>query len=104
MPPLRIVDLYAECCAIASAAKITRIQTPLRNTLMNAKDAIKYALESTHNMVTMYLGDLSDADLLVRPAPGANHIAWQLGQLIAAEAGYFLSKAVSYTHLRAHET
>jgi hypothetical protein len=33
----------------------------------------------------MYLGDLSDADLLVRPAPGANHIAWQLGHLISGE-------------------
>jgi hypothetical protein len=31
------------------------------------------------------VSDLSDADLLVRPAPGANHIAWQLGHLIAAE-------------------
>jgi len=59
---------------------------------MNTKDAIKYALESSQNMVNMYLGDLSDADLLVRPAPGANHIAWQLGHLIAAEAGYFLPK------------
>ena len=29
--------------------------------------------------------DLSDADLLVRPAPSANHIAWQLGHLIASE-------------------
>ena len=33
----------------------------------------------------MYLADLSDADLLVRPVPGANHIAWQLGHLIGAE-------------------
>ena len=28
---------------------------------------------------------LSDADLLVRPAPSANHIAWQLGHLVLAE-------------------
>lgn len=34
-----------------------------------------------------YLNDLSDADLLVRPVPGTNHIAWQLGHLIAAENG-----------------
>ena len=40
----------------------------------------------TQNMLGMYLGDLSDADLLVRPVPGANHIAWQLGHLITAEA------------------
>ena len=54
---------------------------------MNAKDAIKYGLTSTQNMVSMYLSDLSDADLLVRPAPKANHIAWQLGHLIHAECG-----------------
>jgi len=52
---------------------------------MQAKDVIKIALDSTQGMVPMYLGDLSDADLLVRPVPGANHIAWQLGHLIDAE-------------------
>jgi len=52
---------------------------------MHAKDAIKTALTSTQGMVAMYLADLSDADLLVRPVPGANHIAWQLGHLISAE-------------------
>ena len=57
---------------------------------MNAKDSIKYMLESSQDMVAMYLSDLSDADLLVRPVPGANHIAWQLGHLIASEATYFL--------------
>jgi len=31
------------------------------------------------------LDDFSDADLLVRPCPGANHVAWQLGHLIVAE-------------------
>jgi DinB superfamily len=52
---------------------------------MTGKDAIKYALQSTHGMVGMYLSDLSDADLLVRPVPAANHIAWQIGHLISAE-------------------
>jgi hypothetical protein len=52
---------------------------------MNAKDAIKTALTSTQNMLNWFLGDLSDADLLVRPVPGANHIAWQVGHLILAE-------------------
>jgi hypothetical protein len=52
---------------------------------MNAKDAIKTALTSTQNMLSMYLADLSDADLVVRPVPKANHIAWQLGHLIASE-------------------
>jgi hypothetical protein len=53
---------------------------------MNAKEAIRIALTSTRDMVPMYLGDLSDADLLVRPVAGANHIAWQLGHLIASES------------------
>lgn len=52
---------------------------------MTAHDAIRTALTGTQNIVGMYLGDLSDADFLVRPVPGANHIAWQLGHLIASE-------------------
>jgi hypothetical protein len=56
---------------------------------MNAKDAIKTALASTQHMFNWYLSDLSDADLLVRPVPGANHIAWQLGHLIGTECNFF---------------
>ena len=52
---------------------------------MNAKDAILTALSGTQSLVPMYLSDLSDADLLVRPVPGANHIAWQIGHLINSE-------------------
>jgi hypothetical protein len=52
---------------------------------MNGKDAIKTALRSTGHLVNFFLSDLSDADLLVRPVPGANHAAWQLGHLIAVE-------------------
>ena len=52
---------------------------------MTAKDAIKTALTGTQRMLSWYLSDLSDADLLVRPVPTANHIAWQLGHLINSE-------------------
>jgi hypothetical protein len=52
---------------------------------MHAKDAIKTALTSTKDTLSWYLSDLSDADLLVRPVPNANHAAWQLGHLIRAE-------------------
>lgn len=52
---------------------------------MNGCKVIETALTSTQNVVPMYLSDLTDADLLVRPVPGANHIAWQLGHVIAAE-------------------
>jgi hypothetical protein len=54
---------------------------------MNSRDAIRTALSSTQNLLKWYVGDLSDADLLVRPVPQANHIAWQLGHLISAERG-----------------
>jgi hypothetical protein len=53
---------------------------------MNAMEALRIALTSTRDMLPMYLGDLSDADLLVRPVANANHIAWQLGHLIVSES------------------
>ena len=52
---------------------------------MLAKDLAKEALTSTQGLMHMYLSDLSDADLLVRPLPNANHIAWQLSHLIGSE-------------------
>jgi DinB superfamily len=53
---------------------------------MTAKDVIKYEMDSSLYVLKTYLGDLSDADLMVRPAKGANHLAWQLGHLIHSEA------------------
>ncbi|MBI2826574.1 MAG: DinB family protein [Planctomycetia bacterium] len=52
---------------------------------MNAKDVIRKSINSTDMIVDGYLEDLTDAELLVRPVPGANHIAWQLGHLINSE-------------------
>lgn len=52
---------------------------------MNARDAIKLNINAANQICQNYLADLSDADLLVRPVPGANHIAWQLGHLLVAE-------------------
>jgi hypothetical protein len=52
---------------------------------MQGIDAIRTALASTQQLTTWFLSGLSDADLLVRPAPGANHIAWQMGHVIATE-------------------
>ncbi|MBX7167567.1 MAG: DinB family protein [Pirellulales bacterium] len=52
---------------------------------MDIKQAIKFNLNSSNYLVNGYLADLSDGDLLIRPVPGTNHIAWQLGHLIAAE-------------------
>src|SRR5436190_15230801 len=52
---------------------------------MQAKDLAKTALASTQYLLQMYLGDLADADLQVRPVPGANYIGWQLAHLISSE-------------------
>ncbi|MBX6312168.1 MAG: DinB family protein [Isosphaeraceae bacterium] len=52
---------------------------------MQAKDVIRNSLETSDFVLQSYIGDLDDADLLIRPVPGMNHIAWQLGHLIATE-------------------
>jgi DinB superfamily len=52
---------------------------------MNVREAIKTAYEMPDQICRNYLADLTDADLLVRPVPNSNHIAWQLGHLIASE-------------------
>ena len=59
---------------------------------MTATDAIKNALESTSWLFTNALTDFSDADLLVRPVPGANHTAWQIGHIITSEHGLVLGQ------------
>lgn len=52
---------------------------------MNGVQTIQAALGSTKFLLDKYLEGLSDADLFVRPVPGANHLAWQLGHLISSE-------------------
>jgi DinB superfamily len=56
---------------------------------MTAKDCCKYLLEENRKLIGMYLSDLSDADLAVRPAPGANPVGWQLGHMIVGEVMFF---------------
>jgi hypothetical protein len=52
---------------------------------MNAKDVIMRTYGMADRVLYAYLGDLDDADLLLRPVEGQNHIAWQLGHLISSE-------------------
>ncbi len=52
---------------------------------MSPKDALKLSIGMSDFIISSYLSDLSDSDILVRPVPGMNHIAWQLGHLISAE-------------------
>jgi hypothetical protein len=49
-----------------------------------AKNLLRYSVETSHMITRAYVEDLSDADLLVRSVPTANHIAWQLGHMIGS--------------------
>lgn len=51
---------------------------------MNAKDAIIKSFESAVFVMSSYLSDLTDQEMLVRPHPAANHISWQLGHIISS--------------------
>ncbi len=51
-----------------------------------AKNLLRQLAEMGHWLVTAYVQDLCDADLLIRSVPGANHIAWQLGHIIGSTA------------------
>jgi hypothetical protein len=52
---------------------------------MNAREVLRTTMDMSLFVLNQYLSDLDDADLLRRPAPGCNHIAWQLGHLISSE-------------------
>lgn len=60
---------------------------------MNTKDAVKAAGDMSLFVLKKYVEDLNDAELLTRPGPGCNHLAWQLGHLISSEL--FLVNAVA---------
>lgn len=49
------------------------------------KTQMRSGIQCAEYIYEGYLEDLTDADLLVRPLPGCNHIAWQLGHLITSE-------------------
>jgi hypothetical protein len=55
---------------------------------MNPKDALRLSIGMSDYIINAYIGDLSDPDLFIRPVPGMNHIAWQLGHLITAERSF----------------
>lgn len=54
---------------------------------MNARDAIRGSMDLSSMILKRYFSDLTDAELMLRPGPGCNHLAWQLGHLIASEVG-----------------
>ena len=52
---------------------------------MTGIQSIQSALEGTKGLLNWFVADFSDADLMVRPCPGANHTAWQIGNVIAGD-------------------
>lgn len=52
---------------------------------MDAKEAIKSSANFSTLVLTTYLSDLEEGDLMQRPAEDCNHLAWQLGHLISSE-------------------
>jgi len=52
---------------------------------MNASAALKASYDLADMLVGMYLGDLTDEQMLIRPCEGANHIKWQLGHLLTSQ-------------------
>ena len=52
---------------------------------MKVQEIYKIAVGTSDMFVKMYLSDFSDADLMVRPDPAANHAAWQMAHLIKSE-------------------
>ncbi len=52
---------------------------------MNAQDIIKYDCDMAEMVSMAYLNDLTDTDLMTRPAAGCNHINWQIGHLVTSE-------------------
>ena len=46
---------------------------------MDAKDAIRSSANLSSMVLKTYISDLEDADLMLRPGEGCNHLSWQLG-------------------------
>lgn len=51
---------------------------------MDARDVMRASIGRAKMVTDMLLGDFTDAELLTRPVPGANHVAWQLGHIIVS--------------------
>jgi hypothetical protein len=49
-------------------------------------DLIADALRRNLDMMKATLADFSEAEMMTRPCPGANHPAWQIGHLAASES------------------
>ena len=64
---------------------------------MHGKEAIRNTYELSQMVLSSYLSDLTDEELMTRPTEGCNHLAWQLGHLIASECGLLDSIAPGFS-------
>jgi hypothetical protein len=55
-------------------------------------DFFASSMRGSLEMLKMHLNDMTDAELMQRPVPGANTANWQIGHLIASEV-FLVSKA-----------
>jgi hypothetical protein len=56
---------------------------------MNAKDLLKHNIRFSQMVTKSYVEDVTDDEMLVRALPGSNHLAWQLGHLVASERSLY---------------
>ena len=61
------------------------IGTDFHGACMTFRAAAEEFLSTSHFVMTTYLSDMSDDDIVVCPVEGAHHAAWQLGHLILNE-------------------
>jgi len=54
---------------------------------MTFAETIRYTHTLSMTVLKSYVSDLTDTEMMQRPGPGCNHLAWQLGHLIASEVG-----------------
>jgi hypothetical protein len=54
---------------------------------MTTVEFLAGTLQGNLGLLQRTLADFAPADYLVRPVPGANHTAWQLGHLVCSETG-----------------
>ncbi len=52
---------------------------------MKPNDAIKLSIDTADLVARSYLEDLTDEEMMHRPAAGCNHIKWQIGHLIESD-------------------
>mgnify|MGYP001239114498 CR=1 FL=1 len=52
---------------------------------MDAIAAIRLNMQTAEMIGLGYLNDLTDEEMMLRPAPGCNHLNWQLGHLVVSE-------------------